>query len=381
MEIRSKISGGPADFYLGGFKAQEVSFGTRLHGGFNTCTFSYSQATDNLIWLYTALPGAHIIVYDLYGWRCFEGRVWSVALGDTKISVDAVGYYIMGKYKLVPTALWSDPGTTLYQVISDCVALVPDWEPSKVHLANADFIVGSLESEENAKVNDIIERVLKFGFGETDIRPVYFALWEYRIPYLFPEPRPKPGIDTSPKWLISTAAVSGESSLALDVGDLYNRVYVRFDDPADDSNGPTLYPTPADDIVSQKRYDMIKEGVLDAGQYGLDLALNLRDLALEKYSQPRQVLSFNVTGYITTGFNEPQGSYKIRAGDTIQVMNTDFNVLTQPGSTNIPGAGTTGFVVSTEYNADSDANKLTIGSGDALLDYMLSRLGISGGLS
>jgi hypothetical protein len=375
----AKLAGGLDDYHLGSFKAVDLSFSTRLHGGFNTCSFSFSDAGDRLVWLYTVLPAAHLVVYDAYGWRCFEGRVWSVALGDGKISIDAVGYYIMGKYKLVPTALWTSPNTTVYQVVYDCVQLVSDWDHSQANLEVSNFKVGSLESEENEKVSDLIERVLKFGYREDDLRPVYFALWEHRLPYLFPEPRF--GNGEMPTWLITTASLSGEYSLTSDVGDLYNRVYVRYDDPAEDSVGPTLYPTPADDEVSQERYDMITEGVLDAGQYGLDLAIDLRDLAAEKYSNPRQVLSFSVGGYVTTGYNEPQGSYRIRAGDTVQVVNTDFNVLALPGSDNIPGAGSTGFVVATEYSAESNTNKLTIGTGDALLDYLLSRLGLSGGLS
>jgi hypothetical protein len=67
----------------------------------------------------------------------------------------------------------------------------------------------------------------------------------------------------------------------------------------------------------------------------------------------------------------------IRSGDFIVVTNNDVSGATAASAEQNKVLG---FVMSTQYNAGSNTMNLTLASGDRNLEYLLARLGLSGGL-
>lgn len=265
---------------------------------------------------------------------------------------------------------WS---ASVYDVVKDCIDMIPEWNKSYALVSRSDYWVGTRDYTDK-KVKDAIEDVMKFGYDENDLRPIYFALFNDRIPTLFAEPQPT----NYPDWLISSSSiVGGMAGITLSMDDVANRVYSVYDS-TDAGTSKTL---PSEDMLSQSRYGII-EGLVNNGNNpeGLALAEDLRDMALAKYKYPRQVYEFEITGFVQhqSGFYEYP--YRIRAGQQILVIDSDYVTATASSMQGQAAHGLNGFVMATEYDAAAHSLRLTVGSLDASFEILMSRLGLSGGL-
>lgn len=356
---------------------ETLEFGTQLHGGFSSASFVLSSQRGSNTLNYRAYLGSHCIIYDLYGRSVYEGRISESGLTDEGISVISSGYYAEGSHIIVPTELWQSANTLVSDVVWDCVQIVPSWNHTRAHLVGAAFTLGSLDSEEESKVTDIIERVLKFGYSDDDLRTAYFAIYNDRIPRIFPER------DNTryPDWFVYTGAKQqGNLRQSITLENVYNRIFVLYDTAGDDSTGPTLYPNPADDVVSQNRYGT-REGVLNVGEYGLNVGIALRDVAIRKYAYPEPVLSLEISGLVRSAGGMIDYPYMMRAGQTLVIVDLDeLSVLSHIVSGQV-GATAHGFILGTQFSSKNNTIRVDLGSADRRLDYLLSRLGIEGGLS
>lgn len=263
---------------------------------------------------------------------------------------------------------------TVGDVVSDCVDMMDyTWASIKVFLSDADALVDTQDFTDK-KVKDAIETVVKFGYSESDLRPVYFAIWDYKIAHLFPEPT----FDDIPDWFVSVKSLGSEEEISQSTDGIYNRVYAAYDNQND---GPSK-TLPADDIISQHRYG-IREGLVQNGNNpeGIAMSESLRDMALERFKAPRQVYSLSISGLIRHNSGHLTYPYKIRAGDTVLI--TDADIISSLGGdvSGFAKYGLFGFVVKTDYSADSNTLQIDFGTSDVSFETVMSRLGLSGGLS
>jgi len=264
---------------------------------------------------------------------------------------------------------------TVYDVIKDCVNMIPEWRPLTVFISDATFSVGNQDFTDK-KVKDAIEAVMKFGYREDDLRPIYFAIWTQRRPYLIVEPVP----DASyPDWFISVNSIrGGRAGISMSVDTIFNKIYAVYDNQ---NAGPSK-TLPAEDYISEQRYG-VREGLVNNGSNpeGIVLAQDLRDMALERYKYPRQIFTAEVSGLIRHQAGFYDYPYSIRAGQRVLIYDLD-TITAHDGTMKGQAAhGLSGFVLKTRYDASRNVTQIDFGSPDISFDTIMARLGLSGGLS
>lgn len=367
-----------AKYAIGSFVLNDgLRFGTQLHGGYSTASFPLTTSGKVSADMYRLALGGHLVIFDRLGTRVFEGQINRTSASSRGLTATALGYFARAKKVLINDGVWTATNLTIYDVIKDCLeAMDPVWSPFPGLLAGANFVVGKIGKGEEIKVSDAITNVLKFGYKTTDLRGLFFALYEHRIARLIPEPV----FDQVPDWHVELfTSASSDTTMELTIDDVYNKLYVLYDDAADDTTGPTLYPTPEEDWLSQNIYGTL-EGIINAGQYTQAVARDLLEAALERFAFPRQSFSATITTYVRNAAGNLEPPYRIRAGDTIMVTDADPVTLDAHMFSSRSAGGLLGFVMSTEYDAQNQSLSITVGTGDNRFDYIMSRLGLRGGV-
>jgi hypothetical protein len=369
--------------YLGTVDVTDsVSFGTQLHGGFSDCSFTVGGQKDLSFFRYRLYLASHVVLFDEYGRRVYEGFINKSSVSEKGVEVECLGYY--AKADTVTFDMIYDVNPyTIYEITHDCISDIPEWRhvfanvgQANYNMVRTDPLSGDVIAIDftDKKVREAIESLMGYGYREDDIRPIYFAIWEGRIPYLFPEPKPA----KFPDWMVSIHSVSGGvAGISISLDTVFNRVFGVYDDQGE---GPSK-TLPAEDYLSQQRYG-IREGTVQNGgtPEGLALANDLRDMALERYKYPRQVFTMEISGYIKSSAGFYDLPYRIRAGQ--QVLITDLDAMTVHAGT-LAGQvahGISGFVLRTDYDSSNHNLKIDFGASDVSFDILMSRLGLSGGL-
>jgi len=350
--------------------SESLSFGTQLNGGFAEASMEVPLPENAAASFARAVLGSECVIYDKLGRYIYNGRVTGVSTVNKGVAVTARGFWEDGSKITVPTALWLGADTVNGTVIQEAASLVPSWGPILL-AANCNVPVGPQDYDEESKVNDIILEMLKVGYRTDDIHPAYIALYNNRVGEIIIEQR-----EVFPDFYVTADTSKGSVGFSASLDNVYNKIYVLYDDPATDSVGPTMYPTPAQDGASQAKYGL-REGVLNTGEYGLGIGLDLLEVARLKYSWPVESRPVTITGYVRNNAGSYVPSYMIRSGDFIVVTNNDVSGATAASAEQNKVLG---FVMSTQYNAGSNTMNLTLASGDRNLEYLLARLGLSGGL-
>lgn len=344
-------------------------FSTQLNGGFASAGMDINLPPFQASVFVRQVLGAHIDVFDYQGRTVYNGRVSGADASAVGAKIRCVGFWEDGTKITIPTALWLDPATTNGDVISDLIALVPSWNGG-VDVGTMNVPVGAQDYNDEQKVTSMIDEMLKVGYRTDQIYASYIALYNKRGVHSIQENRPE-----HLNWLISTSNDTKVGS-SVDLKDVYNRIFILYDDTAEDSVGPTLYPIPLEDLASQYQYG-IREGVLNVGAFGLGIGLDLQGIALQKYARPRSNVPITTTGNVQRQDGSFSPAYMIRAGQWVGLINNDVNASIHSLNT----GSQEGFVSSTSFSAKSNTTKIMLGSGDKKLDYLLARLGLSGGLS
>ena len=349
--------------------SKTLTFATQLNGGFAIASMIIPMPSTQGSMLTRAILGSIATVYDGLGRYVYNGRVSKAESGSSGVRVTCSGIFEDGGKKTVPTALWLSPTTTNGEVLSDCVALVDSWHGhAEYYLGAMNIPVGTQDYNDETKVNDMIGNMLKVGYQTWYLNAAYFVIYNDQIGQIIVER----GIEYR-DWLVPLGSKIGSS---VGIKDIYNKIYVLYDDTAEDSVGPTMYPTPAEDLGSQGKYGE-REGVLNVGEYGLALGLDLRDLAIQKYANPVPSVPVTTRGFVANYGGSYEPSYMVRAGDFIGIIDNDESAALN----NLRSESTTGFVTSTSFSASSMESKYVLSNSDNRLDYLLARLGLSGGLS
>lgn len=344
-------------------------FNTQLNGGFAVAQMTIPMPTTQGSMLSRAVLGSIATVYDALGRYVYNGRVSKAESGAEGVKVSCVGVFEDGAKTTVPTALWLSPTTTNGEIVADCVALVPGWKGHSYYFLGAMNVpVGAQDYNDETKVNDMISSMLNVGYQTWYANAAFFVIYNNQVGEIVVEKG-----NSYRDWLIPLGAKIGSS---VGIKDIYNKVYILYDDTAEDSVGPTMYPTPAEDLGSQGKYG-VREGVLNVGEYGLALGLDLQALAIQKYASPVAAVPVTTTGFVLNYGGSYEPSYMVRAGDLIGIIDNDESAALN----NLRYDSTAGFVTSTSFTANNMQSKYVLSNSDNRLDYLLARLGLSGGLS
>jgi len=347
-----------------------LSFGTQLNGGYAGASMQVNLPQRQSSWFARTVLGSEVTIYDDLGRYVYNGRVSGVNTISDGVGVTASGFWGDGSKITVPTALWLDPATTNGLVIYEASALVPSWSPA-LGATYLNVPVGAQEYDDEVKVADLITEMLKVGYRTDSVVPVHIALYANQIPRMIVEDKP-----VYINYYVEADTDKGASGSTISIDDVYNEIYALYDDPATDSVGPTMYPSPVSDLASQSKYGK-RQGIINTGEYGLGIAQDLLGLANIKYAWPTEQFPIEVSSYVRNSNGAYEPPYVIKAGDWLSITNLDeVSVLKSFDPERVDG-----FVTGTSYSSDSASIRITMGSGDKNLEYMLARLGLSGGLS
>lgn len=257
-------------------------------------------------------------------------------------------------------------------IIQDACDLVPSWG-KPVYSGNFDSRIDVDMDFSQVKVSDAVVDTLKFGFSNTYFLPAYLVIYTTRVPQIVVEQT-----SVNPDWYLDVKLLTNDSiGMEVSLNDVFNRVFAVYDN----ANDGISVTEPANNYASQARYG-VREGLIDNGDTpgGLALAEDLRDTALEKYKNPRRVVSITLGGYVRNGSGSRDYVYKIRAGQNAVLSDLDLfssqaNYLSSESSVPLNG-----FIFSTDYDVKNNTIKIDIGTDDLSFEVLMSRLGLSGGL-
>lgn len=266
---------------------------------------------------------------------------------------------------------WS---STAYAILKDVVDLIPEWRDGAYsHMKATDIMVGAQDFTDR-KGKEAVEAMMGYGYKEDELRAMYFAIWNHRIPFVIPEPTST----QYPNWFVSAMNVVEGDPVGMSTRDVFNKVYAIYST----SEAGSSKTVAAEDAISQGKYGT-REGLVQNSSTaeGLAMGEDMRDMALEHYKYPRQTYQLRVKGLIKSGIGGYEYPYIIRAGEMIVL--TDLDAFSSEGGTlyGIAGRSSYGFVLRTKYTASSNMTVIDIGSVDHRFDISMARLGLSGGLS
>jgi len=190
---------------------EDLRFSTKLHGGYETASAAIPGARDKSQWRYSSLLSSHMVIIDEYSRRVWEGRVEDVELTNEGVNIRAIGYFSHANEILHGLIYPGGVGTETYahDIIIDTLNLtaqsfssIRTWSTADAFIQQTDVDLGYHDFTGEVKAMEAIERALRYGYKALDLRPIYFALYNQRTAFLFPEPTNVPDFQTDIKWII-----------------------------------------------------------------------------------------------------------------------------------------------------------------------------------
>lgn len=342
---------------------RNLSFSTKLHGGFGHCTFDlFNQSTAEAYnWAWKRL-GYHLIVKDLaHDKTLFEGRIQGSPFKLNDNTINAFGYYSALKDKVYRTSYNTTGDAVIKAILTNEFSTVINSD--QTNIISMDTTRDSSEDNDylDRDCQTIIEYLLELGDSSKD--KFQFAVWENRIPYLTKRN------DSTINWYINAEDLNTNFELTPNFEDLYNEVYALYT-----SSGVLTRTSTAADADSIKRYGITRRYCIsDLGEVSQANAEAVRDTFLAEH---KDIVSSNSNLTLGAWVEDSKGrrypSSHVRAGEVIQVR----NIL--PSETDISNVRRNGintfYILETLYSADSQTNNLTVDSARQTLDTMISKL-------
>jgi hypothetical protein len=363
---------------------RNLRFGTALHGGFANSTFDILTDPKRAMGIYRYYMDFHVVIQDGRGRRLYEGSIDDIAMIAGGVRIQTVGYYQRGKDKF-HGVIYED--ATVSEIIKETVTLSPYWDVEGHSIVKTTTVLPYLDFSEEEKLTDVIEHITAYGFSEDgDIRALFFAIWDYRIPYLFPEPDLNSVRPSEYDYLDKTLniwslfkkdmdLVSG-GSFSRSAKDVKNRIWIGYDDPL---IGPTRTDV-FEDIASQSIYG-VREGVLQIGDAEPGVAEVVGELAIKRFAYPFQLEKMRVIGLVYNSGGYPEYPYMIRAGEVIQESDFDAGIaeVASIGNAEFVMGRLKGLVTRTEYDAERNTLSIDVGTKSSSFEALMTRLGLSPG--
>ncbi len=358
-----------ADFKEMTTRFSGLSFETILHGGFGSSTFNVEVGGHNAIRWYRDYVGHHVVVFDHFGRRLYEGRIESTDADAKGVRVACAGYYAHAQDLIHGIIYPLGIPKSISDIVKDTVDLSDQWwkDHSRIETTVTDITPQDFTGEK--KLRDAIEQVTKFGADGVIPIPIFFAIWEHRQPFLFAQPDI---LTDEPDWQVFVKDFGGGSGITLSRNrrQLYNKIQVLYDDP---DIGATFTDW-VEDIVSQGLFG-VREGSLNIGPALPGIADTMAELAINSYAKPTQASRLGISGRVYTQAGAPDFPYMVRAGQLIRVNDYDPTVAQIVSSASGEDAAIA-FINRTRYNADKNVLQIELGKKNVALDLLMARLGM-----
>lgn len=360
----------PADFKEMTIRHHGLSFDTFLPGGYGAARFTVEVGGYNAIRWYRDYVGHHVVIFDHFGRRLYEGRIDATDASTKGVNASCVGYYAHAQDLTDGIIYPAGVPVSISDVVDDAVDLSDQWWKDHSRIKKTVTDIAPLDFTGEKKLRDAIEEVLKFGDDGVIPRPIYFAIWNHRQPYLFAEPDIT---SVEPDWQIYVKDFGGGEGLTLSRNrrQLYNKIQVLYDDPDIGAAFTNWY----EDKVSQGLFG-IREGSLNIGSALPGIADTMGELAIHSYANPTQSSKLAVSGRVYTKAGAPDYPYMVRAGDVLRVNDFDPTVA-QIVSSESGEDSAVAFINRTSYNADKNTLQVQLGKKNVALDLLMARLGMS----
>ena len=336
-------------------KVQGLSFSTRLHGGFHTCSFKLkADLPEAWEWL-TQRIFYRLVITD-GSKTLWEGRLEDIGLSAGVAEATAYGYY---------TNLSDYPYRTAYNAVASvvikailtaaCTQISSD--QSNIAATNVTITSAADASYLDIYPQELVEKLL--AFSDTGKSKWYFGIWKDRIPYL------KARSVTSLDWKVNLRDFK-QFSLKYRAGELWNSCYAVYDAAG------IARTADANDTDSQTKYNLTRQYVIPAlGTVAAAAAQGARDGWLEDHKEIWPKLTSMVLGdtvYDSSGVKYP--SSWVRAGEVLRVAalvpaSVDAGSVTRD-------ALRTYYIIETEYDIDRAELRVVPDTESTGLDTLLA---------
>lgn len=352
-----------------------LTFSTAAQGGFTDASFNIQVSGWNAVRWYRSYLGFHVVIFDHFGRRLYEGRIEDTEASSDGVHVTCLGYYSHANELTHGMVYPAGDTVTPTDIIKDTVDIAYNtkglWANDYSMICQLSHNIAPQDFTGSKKLSDAIDVATKFGDDGIVPRPVYFAIWDFRRAYFYVEPL----VTGAPTWRAFTKDFSSSTGLSLSRtrSEVWNKIQVTYDDP-DIGAAFTDWAINAD---SQRLFG-IREGTLNIGSALPAVAEVIRDLAINSYAFPSQASSIGITGRVYNSAGAMDYPYMVRAGQTIQVADYDPSVAQMVGgSTGLDSS--TAFITRTSYEADSNELTVELGRKSVALDLLMARLGMGSG--
>lgn len=344
------------------YRIQNPKFSTKLHGGFNLCSFALkADLPQAWHWLINRMF-FRVVIADKSR-MLWEGRIQDIGISPGMVDITAYGYYASLNDEPYRTA-YDDDADVVIKAMLTAAAPQINADQSNIAATGGPPIISSAgPAYLDKKVRVLVEKFMKFGGTGTQW---YFAIWDNRIPYLFQ--RNISSVD----WTVKLGDLA-RFKLRHSGSDLWNESYAVYEDGG-------LARTPdAEDTTSQAKYgdgtnDFIRShAIQDLGTVDAEAAESARDTWLAEHKDIWPTLEDIALGdrvYDTNGVAYP--SSWVRAGDVLRVL--DLVPATSSLDEVSRDALRTFYILETNYNAGLQQNQIVVDTESNSLDAIIARI-------
>jgi hypothetical protein len=349
-------------------------FETLINGGFGNASFKVPSFQQKSHKMFSSYVGYHVVAFDCYGRRVYEGRIDTIDLDTDGVSVSCIGYYGHASDLTFGMIYDGSVAKSATAIIKDIIDLADDvWWNDKSQLEESNLDITPQDFTGESKLADAIEEALKYGGdpgNNNDPRPLHFQIWEQRRPFLVHEKQ----ITDNPDWFIALHDLAGGASISLSRSrsEVYNKIQILYDDEVIGATFTDWF----EDTASQLKYG-VREGSINIGQSNDTIANIVGALAIKAYAEPEQTTRIVVQGKPLSFGGISDFPYMLRAGDFITISDNIYSVGYT--SAQISAMLSSGIVARTAYNLDNNQLDIEFGKRSVAMDILLARIGVSSG--
>lgn len=345
---------------------QRAKFGTALNGGFSFLDFQPRLSVHDAFYWAQQYHYYRLLVWDDLEGKVWEGRVEDIYPGELGMRVRAMGFWSSTFDETHVENYWR-VAYTATEIIQDtlgddCPAISTNYG----NLQDTGLDIHPQTFNDYEKCGQVIEAVLKLGDNQAPPRTWYFAIWEDRVPYLFPK-----ATDTVDWEMELRDVAAGGLTLSRSAKNLWNRMIALYS-AIDPLEGPgarksTSWAEDADSsgTYGDREYVLSLAGMSDAG------AEAARDAALEDMKEPSQYTMARFNGWAWDAGKRRRPLYMIRAGDVLRIR----DLVPEEAMFDTPKLDSlrTFFIRETEYDVDRNMLRVVPDFESGLLDIMIAR--------
>ena len=336
-------------------------FSTQLNGGFGQFRFDLTMPLEEAWEWYHHRLNYHVVIREGPDKVIWEGRTEDVDLVGQGIEVTCLGYWA-NCFDQCSDAPSYGVGATAWDVADALLtAKCSQISAVRTYMTDPGFALGGLGFEDEY-TGDIITQVL--GYSDVALNKWYFAIWEDRLPYMFPRPT-----TTVVDWQVWRRNLEpGSARLRRSLSRLWNRTYGVYTQGA---GGRTI---DYDDTDSQAEYGLTRTRAVFCRDVLVAIADNAAQAALQEGKRLQQASPFVITDKVYDAHNQAWPLWRVRAGDTIRIA----DLVPVSGSLAAPELDQlrTFYIVETSYDAQSGRLTITPDRPGSDLASILARAGI-----